>query len=310
MEIDFKSAKMAVDITGSAPDTDISPDGQWAILHLTRNADPIVAHNRPASDADMSAINIAGTVEVHHSPSEDLTKSEFRIIQLACETANYALYVGRTSREGLISISFSAPPAYPQKFVYDFALDCGSELPFFNLRPPVIFPKRTNNGNLVPGIATVLSDMDDHPNTRMRVAFPNKETNKVNYLAQAMRQAYFVTAFVIRDKQGKIRILAHVCWRALWKARYHWVGGNCIPYPVVGTFDAGKSITGPPTLPTWGRTGGSLAAKITNPNLAPDETANALARTALKNLDAHPMFWNRFYGNKWPADVTSDFWSP
>jgi hypothetical protein len=26
-----------------------------------------------------------------------------------------------------------------------------------------------------------------------------------------------------------------------------WVGGNRIPYPVVGTFDAGKSIKGPPT---------------------------------------------------------------
>ena len=52
MDIDFKSAKMAVDITGSAPDTDISPDGRWAILHLTRNANLIVAHNQQASDAD------------------------------------------------------------------------------------------------------------------------------------------------------------------------------------------------------------------------------------------------------------------
>ena len=194
---------------------------------------------------------------MHHSPSEDLAKSEFRLIQLACETVNYALYVGRTSREGFISLSFASPPAYPQKFAYDFVLDSGPEffgagvMPFMNLRSPVIFPKRTNHGNLIPGVATVLSDMDDHPNSRMSVAILNKGTNKVNYLAQAIREAYFVTAFVIRDKQGKIKILAHVCWRALWKARYHWVGGDCIPYPVVGTFDAGKSITGPPILPTW-----------------------------------------------------------
>jgi hypothetical protein len=142
------------------------------------------------------------------------------------------------------------------------------------------------------------------------VAFENKETGKVNYLTQAIREIYFLTAFVFRNRQSKIEILAHLCWRALWKARYHWVGGNCIPYPVVGVFDAGKSMKGAPTEPIWGRTGSSLAEKITKPATDPDETANALDRAALKNLDAHPLFWNRFYGKNWAADIPPDFWSP
>jgi hypothetical protein len=57
MDIDYNSANITVDIAGSAPDTDISPDGQWAVLHLSRNADPIIAGDRTASDADVSAIN-------------------------------------------------------------------------------------------------------------------------------------------------------------------------------------------------------------------------------------------------------------
>jgi hypothetical protein len=266
MEIDHKSANTVVDVAGSAPDTDISPNKQWAVLHLTRNADPIIARDRPATGADMSAINISGTVDVHHRPAEDISKSsEFRFgfIQLARHTVEYALFAGRKSRDGFISINFAAQPAlnfaaqpaYQHKFAYEFVLDCGPEsygkdvLPFVNPRAPVIFPKRNNKGSLVPGVSTVVADMDDHPNARMRLAFQNKETGMVTYLAQAMREVYFVTAFVVRDQQKKITILAHVCWRALWKAQYHWVGGDCMPYPVAGTFDAEKPIKGPPTGP-------------------------------------------------------------
>ena len=317
MDIDHKSAKLKVDIAGSEPDTDISADGRWAFLHLKRNADLIVGGNRRASDADKSAIGITGEVEVKHSASEDLSKCDSRFIQLACPSINYALYAGPTSRDGFLSINYAAPPAYPQKFAYEFVLDAGPEfygeevMPFVNPRMPVIFPKRTNKGTLVPGFSIVVADMDDHPSTRMSVVFDNKETGKLNYLAQAIREVYFLTAFVYRDEKSKIEILAHVSWRTLWKARYHWVGGNCIPYPVTGTFDADKPVKGPPTGPIWGRTGSSLAEKITKPGKKPkpDETANGLLRTALKNLDAHPLFWNRSFGKQWPADLPSDFWT-
>ena len=316
MDIDYNSANMAVDIDGSAPDTDISPDKQWAVLHLSRNANPIIAGDRTASDADISAINISGTVDVYHSPAGDISKLwEFRFIQLARLSVVYALYAGRTPKDGFISINFAAPPAFPQKFAYDFVLDSAPEIfgpnvmPFTNLRAPVLFPKRNNKGNLVPGVSTVVTDMDDHPSLRLRLAFQNKETTKDNFLAQVIREESFLTAFVVRDKQKKIKILAYVCWYATWKARYHWAGGDCIPHPVVGTFDVGKSIKGPPTGPTMGKTGSSLEAKITSPTTDPKETANTLARTATQNLGAHPLFWNRSFGKQWPADVPSDFWT-
>jgi hypothetical protein len=317
MEIDYNSAKITVDINGSAPGSDISPDGQWAALHLTRNAERYIAGDKTATDAELSAINITGSVDVHHRSAEDILRTtQFRFVQLAFESVSYALYAGRTSRDGFLSLDFTDPPAFPQKFAFDFVLDSGPEffgtavMPFTNLRTPVIFPKRDRKGTLVPGISTVVTDMDDHPAFRMRLAFQNKETGTLNYLAQAIREAYFVTAFVTRDSQGKIKIMAHVTWKALWNAQFHWVGGNCIPHPVVGAFAASESVNGPPTGSIFGRTSGSVADKIINPTTDPAETANALMRTAQRNMDAHPLFWNRTFGTQWPAHVTSTFWTP
>jgi hypothetical protein len=112
-----------------------------------------------------------------------------------------------------------------------------------------------NKGHLVPGVSAVFNAMDDHPCLRMRLALTNEETNKPCFLAQLIQEMYFLSAFVVQDKRKKITILAHVCWHALWNVRYHWVGGNCIPYrPVAGTFDFGKTIKGPPIGNTIGKT--------------------------------------------------------
>jgi hypothetical protein len=315
MKIDFSTANIDVDITGSTPATAISADRKWAILHLTRNSDPVVDDSPRATDVDKSAISITGSVDVHHSSVDDISQlGEFRFIQLACIMEDYALYAGATPTDGFVEYSWSSPPAYPQKFAYDFNLDSAPEsfglsvLPFVNDRAQVIFSKMNNKGHLVPGVSKVFNAMDDHPCLRMRLGLTNKETNKPCFLAQLIEEAYFLSAFVVRDKGRKITILAHVCWRALWNVQYHWVGGKCIPYPVAGTFDFGRSIKGPPIGSTIGRTGSSLAAKITKPTNDPEETANALTRTAMKNVDLHPLWWNRSYGKKWPADVPSDFW--
>jgi hypothetical protein len=253
---------------------------------------------------------------VHHNPGDDISQlGEFRFIQLACIVGDYALYAGATPTDGFVSYNWASPPAFPQKFAYDFNLDSAPEsfglsvLPFINDRAQVIFPKMNNKGHLVPGVSAVFNAMDDHPCLRMRLALTNEETNKPCFLAQLIQEMYFLSAFVVQDKRKKITILAHVCWHALWNVRYHWVGGNCIPYrPVAGTFDFGKTIKGPPIGNTIGKTGGSMVVKITNPTTDPDETANALARTAIKNVDAHSLWWNRSYGKKWPVDVPSNFW--
>jgi len=60
MKIDFNTANINVDITGSAPATDISSDRKFAVLHLTRNSDPVIDANPRASESDMSAIKYSG----------------------------------------------------------------------------------------------------------------------------------------------------------------------------------------------------------------------------------------------------------
>jgi hypothetical protein len=316
MHIDFKSARIDVDISGSAPATDISSDGHHAVLHLTRNANPVIDADPKANDIDKSAISIQGSVDVHHNPGDDISQlGEFRFIQLAYVAGDYALYAGARPNDGFVDYNWAAPPAFPQKFAYDFNLDAAPEsygpgvLPFQNDRAQVIFPKMNNKGQTIPGISSVVNAMDDHPCLRMRVGIVNNKTNGPCLVAELLQEMYFLSAFVVRDKRMKITILAHVCWRALWNARYHWVANKCIPYrPVAGTFDFEKPIKGPPIGNTWGKTGSSIAAKITNPTTNPDETANALARSALKNVGDHPLWWNRFYGEKRPSRVPSDFW--
>jgi hypothetical protein len=319
MDIDFKSARMNVDIAGSAPNTDISDDGQSAVLHLTRNADPIIAKNKRASDSQISAINISGSVDVRHGAKEDVSKSaEFHFIQLAAHMCAYVSYAGRTSRDGAVELNFAQPPAYPQKFAFDFVLD-GPDfapgaptdvLPFTNDRATVILPKRNNKGDLVPGVSTMVAETDDHPALTLPLAFQNRETKRANFLVEVIRDTLFVTAFVVREKRTKITILAHVCWRTFWSTRYHWVAGKCVPYkPEVGAFDVGKTVIGAATGEgTPFGFSSAMADKITKPNTNPKETANELSRIALKNLEAHPLWWNLSYLKKWPVDLPPDFW--
>ena len=100
MEIDFKSAKITVDIKVSKAGTGISPDRKLAVLHLTRNADPIIAGDETASDVDASAINIRASVDVHlspgdqFSPGDNISNLKFRFIQLALHMQGYTGWAG------------------------------------------------------------------------------------------------------------------------------------------------------------------------------------------------------------------------
>jgi hypothetical protein len=78
---------------------------------------------------------------------------------------------------------------------------------------------------------------------------------------------------------------------------------------VVGAFDVGKTVIGAATGDgTPFGFSSAMFDKITKPNTNPKETANELSRTALKNLDAHPLWWNLSYLKKWPVDLRPDFW--
>jgi len=312
MDADLDSAKITVYREGAIPDTDISPDGRWAVLHLTRNAEPIITGRSITSEEDASAVNISGSVDVRLGPRENISNWSFHFIQLVKLNIAQAVYAGRTSEDGSMAVNYATPPVFNPKFAYEFSLDSESNLfgtnvmPFTNLRAPSIFPKVNNRGERVPGLPTVVTDMDDHPSRKMKVAFLNKATGRDNFLYRATHDLSFLTAFVYRDERTKrITPLAHITWNVVWNALYTWqripnqnpqCSGRVQPY----TFDFSAQINGPPQ-------DGRLLAKITNPTTDPTEIANALDKTAIANLDRNPDIFNLCYARKWPPDVPSNF---
>ena len=304
-----------MDVTGSAPDTDITPDLKWAVLHLTRNSGPVMA-GHGGDDARASAISIQGAVNVKFAASESATNWTFRFIQLVAHMESFARYFGRTSKDGFVSIDLASPPGVPQKFAYDFVLDSAPEIfgadvmPFTNLRAPAVMPKRNPRGDVVPGITLAMNTMDDHPSRRMTTAFKNKTTGAINYIAEALEQKLFLTAFVAREESTKkITTLGYVTWQAEWKAKYRWAGGRCLPYGQGGALKVDKPVQGAPSQASvMGHTGASMAAKITNPTTDANETANTITKNVAKALDAHPEWWNVEHGDKWPPSVPGNFW--
>jgi hypothetical protein len=300
---------MKVDVEGSKPDTDISPDGQWAVLHLTRNADPIIAGDKTKQDFEVSGINISGTVDVHLRQGETVQNTEFHFIQLAADMHWQASFWGRTSNDGFMTFNAADPPAFPQKFAFDYNLDSlADRMPFMNLRQPGIFPKRNNRNELVPGTTSIFTDLDDHPNGRVRVAFKNVETNAVNFLGEVLIQKKFLTAFVARDLgTKKITPLAHVGWWISWEAKYRWAQSKCFPYPVNGKLEVSPVTKG--ALNEAGSFKSGTAAKFTNPTTNPGETANELMKKSRETLGAHPRFLNIVTTKKWPAYSPANFWT-
>src|SRR5262249_39231513 len=136
----------------------------------------------------------------------------------------------------------------------------------YTVKRPQVFQKLNNQGRPVPGTSIVVNDMDDHPMRFAPLTVKNAKTNRDNYLYELDTEFLFVTAFVARSDQSmKIVPLACVTWRAEWHAEYHWVGGQCIPYPVKGVFKVDPWQKGLPKGATMGRTSRSLADKIVNP---------------------------------------------
>jgi hypothetical protein len=307
MIIDFKSVDITVDNIDSSPFTEITFDGKSAVLHLSRNSDPILAQSKSTSDADASAINLAGQVAIQLEGREQISRWSFRFIQLARLNVAQVVYAGRESWHGSMALNHAVPPAYPAKFAYQFVLDSDPKvfgpgvLPFTNLRPATVFQKYGPRNQRVPGALTINTDMDDHPNARMVLKLRNNRTQMDNYLFRATRDVSFLTAFVVRDEQTKIVTpLAHVTWQIVWRAQYKWENERCSGWMTARTFDVDQVIKGPPT-------DGALAGQITKPTTDASETANALSKAAIQALNHHPALANVAEGNRWSSDVPKDF---
>jgi hypothetical protein len=307
MIIDFKSADITVDKIDSSPFTEITLNGKSAVLHLSRNSDPIIAQSKSTSDADASAINISGQVDLQLQGREQISRWSFHFIQFARLNVAQVIYAGRSSWHGSMALNYALPPAFPAKFAYQFVLDSDPKvfgpgvLPFTNLRAPNVFQKLVPGHKHVPGALTISTDMDDHPNARMTLKLRNNRTGMDNFLFRATRDVSFLTAFVVRDEQTKvITPLAHVTWQIVWRAQYDWENERCTGRMTAKTFDVDKVIQGPPA-------DAALAAQITKPTTDASETANALGRAAIQALNNHPAVSNVAEGNRWPGDVPKDF---
>jgi hypothetical protein len=313
VDIDLNSASIIVDAEGVAPDTDIVPRAKVAVLHLTRNVGPVLALQGLQHDtieADTRAINIQGAVEVHIGSRDDMSTWQFTFIQLTAIMSYASRHAGATSRGGMISGNVAAPPAFPAQLAYDFLLDSTEKrMPFYTVKRPTVMHKLNKFGRPVPGRSIVVNDMDDHPMRFAPLTIRNTNTNQDNFLYQLDTEYLFISAFVARNDQAKKIIpLAYVTWRAEWHAEYHWVSGQCIPYPVKGAFKVDPWQKGLPEGATMGRTGSSLADKIRNPTTDPAQTGNQVLTAANAKLFKSLPFWNLAHTAQWASDVPSTFW--
>lgn len=316
MEIDLSSASISVDIEGSTQDTEVTPNGKYAVLHLSRNSDALLYGKGIDHGADddersraMSAINLRGYVDVHLGAHEDLSKKwQFHFIQYVAVMEDSFAYAGRGPNGGMIGGNIANPPAMPADRAFDYMLDGHpGVMPFMNLRAPMVTPKLDRTGHQRRGISTVTTDMDDHPFLRTATVRKNERTGQDNYLYRLDRELLFVTNFVARDIGTKaITPLAYVTWRAAWHVEYHWADGACISYLTKGAFETSDSIKGAPTGPTVYRT--DLASRLLRPSEDTAELGNAIYGNVAKKALLHPDICNLFYLDKWSASVPANFW--
>lgn len=313
------SAEMKFDRTDAEPSAHVNMRLGSAFFHLEKNAEPIKERLSTTSEADTSAINIEGQVDVELGPRDDIMKSDFHFIQLSkTHDANFR-YAGRKSSQGSIAINLDFPPLTPPAFSGQFTLDSTDKffgganiMPFTNRRVPKIIKKPG-------GRVTVQTDMDDHPNTMMRLALRNKKTNFDNYLYQAMVLKEFLTAFVVHkegDAPGRYQPLAYVLWNIFWKADFSWVENNpSAPTPEVIhdiTKIDGRLFTCRLTMTVHSlynfRASKSPPEKklldmITHPTTNPAHTSNAVNKAAIKALDApgnvqpYDFWWDKAIPN-------------
>ena len=303
--IDPNSAKMTVNSKDAVPGVDITANRTGAVLHLTKNARPIIAEAYSGTTAqeiekELSAINIKAEISLSLGPRDNILTWRFGFIQLAREVTNLWGFAGPSSSEGSIAINLADPPAMPAKFAGRFCLDSGIDhdedniMPFTNGRSP----------NLVrdaKGGAKIVVEMDDHPHAIIPTNMPNEKTKSQNYLYRASKAFEALTVFVARNSEGVIQPLAHVGWQMIWSAAFIWIGGRCQPSMRAKAFTVGDVIKGAPGDP-------DLAAMVTKRTTDIRETYNFLTNLASRRaFQPGISSWSFSEKESWISGVPSNF---
>jgi hypothetical protein len=243
------SARLVIDAAGAKPGVDLTlrKDVATAVLHLTRNKEPIVKGKTFLTKADFlaaAAVNITGTVFVAASSKAEIdSKWEFHLIQLLHPVVDSASFAGRKPADGSMELNFAAPPGKKGGFFLDsdpgFRPYCES------------WPAQATQ--FQPGAWQVKVELADHPFTDVALMLPNLAAkDATNYLYSTTKHCIFVTSVVALDRaKGDYKILCHLQWGYKGVTSYRWTdrGGDEISAKFsmdVSTFNAGTTTLGDP----------------------------------------------------------------
>ncbi|WP_413989672.1 hypothetical protein ACMDCR_27545 [Labrys okinawensis] len=311
MKIFEKTARMTVNTEGSVPSVSISRDGKAAVLHLERNHASLLGAARDIPDSrTTSAINIKGSVDAIFDQSDwtYMENIDFHFIQVARDTRWRNTYVGSKAQDGAIVHDLAAPPLLPAARVDRFLLDSGEAkdddgtltncMPFTNPRRFAAWKKDNKD------LQNITIDMDDHPNSRTPLRFPNSLARSTNYLFEASHQFEAVTAFVFRSRERKVQILAYISWNIIWLARFKWNRGVCTGSMVAKAFtvaDMQLSSTNDP----------EIDGIVKNPPQGLEETYNSVTNTAVQELSRYATpYWSiGERADREGLQVPADFWT-
>jgi hypothetical protein len=264
--------EMTTSHEGARPGVSIDRGGrqEMAVLHLTRNSGGIV-HPPARTRAEASAIRITGNVVLPaKSLAEIRANWSFHLTQLFLSLADNANYAGKTPSDGTMSFDFASGLG-DSGFMVDSDPDNEQKIPYAETSTSM-----TSAGWMV-GMWLVSVGLDDHPNSRYPLTFPNYAAgNKSNYLYEVNRQFEVMTALVVRDMKTFVyQILAYVFWGARCSAKFRWYPDLSVTSRIEGSeFQVSKVFLGAPTH-------GSFGAMITNPPTDPEQMYNRAVKRVL-----------------------------
>jgi hypothetical protein len=255
--IQESTASMTADYVGAKPGVSYARKGptDFAVLHQTRNAGRIIAHDVPneAAARAANAIKIAASISVRASRLEDIKETYmFHLLQLIWKPVDYALYAGRTAADGSLKFDYVAPPFYPagSPILLDASDRSTQNFPYVENDLPKITPTTPPDG------WRVSVETSDHPYVTRPLRFPNFATasargrdDKTNYLYEVGRTMYFFTAFVARDVgTSELKIFGFICWKSVLRAQIRWTqDGNPVPETLVTSYFTSEDFqTGTP----------------------------------------------------------------
>lgn len=292
--VDADSVQLIVDVDGSRPGAQLirtNNGGLLAFLHLTRNKDAVL---RGRTSRDAAAIVITATVDVHRDLHDRLDGWKFRFIQVARTKVYQWVYAGRLKTEGSSMMNLAVPPNMPKDLAYHFLLDSEQpSMPFTSTDEPSLSEGARGRSREK---VNVRAETIDHPFSLIPIRLPNSTTNADNLLVRAIRDIDLVTAFVAVNERGIIQVLAHVAWRANWRAFIDWRRDIGTPFVTNSKLTVDDWLKGAPAEP-------EAAALIANPPRDSDKCYNKVfdtARETIGRLGLNAASFASDESDRWP----------